>query len=57
MENFISGEASSLSLNIVLNLEGYPGCEHQIRDALAETIGKGFFFDKVGIFNEFLTVN
>ncbi|TFK35831.1 glycoside hydrolase [Crucibulum laeve] len=34
MENFISG---------------YPGCEHQIRDALAETIGQeksDFFFDK-----------
>ncbi|KIM37508.1 glycoside hydrolase family 5 protein [Hebeloma cylindrosporum] len=37
MENFISG---------------YPGCEHQIRDALAEAIGKEkseFFFDKVRI--------
>ena len=29
---------------------GYPGCEHQIRAALAEVVGKDkseFFFDKV----------
>lgn len=37
MENFITG---------------YPGCEHQIREALKEAIGEkkqALFFDKVGI--------
>lgn len=36
MENFISG---------------YPGCEFQIREALADVLGESkasFFFDKVG---------
>lgn len=37
-----------LTINIEL---GYPGCEYQIREALAEVLGENksnFFFDKVG---------
>lgn len=37
---------------------GYPGCEYQIREALASTIGpekSELFFDKVLIFLESIT--
>lgn len=54
MENFISGFyafpkifGSLTDKNIT---QGYPGCEFQIREALAGVVGKEkseFFFDKV----------
>jgi hypothetical protein len=39
-----------IHLLIFTHCAGYPGCEHQIRAALTETIGQeksDFFFDKV----------
>lgn len=53
MENFISGQYVSYESNTFGDERlavGYPGCEFQIRDALAEVVGKEkseLFFDKV----------
>ena len=51
MENFITGDSSTLTRfsALIINL-GYPGCEFQIRAALADVLGPAkseFFFDKV----------
>lgn len=54
MENFISGVKTVLARQQTeMIIQGYPGCEFQIREVLAETIGEQkaeFFFDKVCTF-------
>ena len=53
MENFISGEyiwTTKIYGQELTKTSGYPGCEFQIRAALADVVGKEkseFFFDKV----------
>ena len=52
MENFISG-SKLLTVHVLwanVHIQGYPGCEYQIREALTVAIGKeksDLFFDKV----------
>ena len=54
MENFISGSCTEAvnceTRRLTCNDAGYPGCEFQIREALAEVLGRQkseYFFDKV----------
>lgn len=52
MENFITGKLSQMlfQLSTYRSFAGYPGCEFQIRAALADVVGQeksDFFFDKV----------
>nr|GAT49297.1 glycoside hydrolase family 5 protein [Mycena chlorophos] len=49
MENFITGLSVALTRRPPQQASGYPGCEFQIREALATSIGQeksDFFFDK-----------
>ena len=54
MENFVSGSCTGAvsceTRRLTCSDAGYPGCEFQIREALAEVLGRQkseYFFDKV----------